>query len=689
MSVSRVKKFGLFFVLTLIFGGMVSLYSMLEPNIMILFDNSGSMNTIMFPPGYDPGFEYLGPPTDPIDPEYVYLATKIGNQYYLTADSYQIELQSTPDTDVMVLNLPDSDPWDSFTPNQEIYFYTAKYNGQEVRYPGTLLNYLLYFATQSEIDQWNHFIKYGQWEMENHQRDDFRKVRIRALAQALKEAVTGVYEDFDAGISGPPRIGLFHFDFDDGAHVILPSNQSVSLSSMKSIIDGIPADAWSPLSEAFAEVWALFRHGGTQSLQDPTCFLSLEDPACQIITSNTPIEHWRQKNVIFILTDGESSQDLGLRDLPPEALFFTPENTAPWGDTDDISIEDDTLTLEFNGTHYLDDLAYFAFQHDLWPDGCQAVHEDPRFETLMVNKQTIRTYVMSISEQPNLHKDTALNGGGEFYPVSDFDQMVNQLTHAFQHIRSSDKQLIGSWDGMGVWKRDNRTLEWSRITPEMAHQLEAGDMNGDGVDDLLGWWDSGIWVRYEEGIWDRIIGTENLIDLTLGDINGDGFDDLVGSWSHGIWLRDSESQNWIRIHSTPPTQLVAGNFLGSPGDDLIGVWSHGIWYYDVIGDYWEKIIGSEGIIHLAVGDMNGDGADDLVTSWTHGVWWKDMKNGGWERLHDSALHVAAQDINLRGVDDLIGVWEGTPGIWIFLSETGKWQKAHPLSPTCLTTGELR
>ncbi len=61
--------------------------------------------------------------------------------------------------------------------------------------------------------------------------------------------------------------------------------------------------------------------------------------------------------------------------------------------------------------------------------------------------------------------------------------------------------------------------------------IAAGDVDGDGVDDLIGVWDSGLWVKYSStGKWERLSNSPTCI--TSGDLNNDGRDDVIGSWKN-------------------------------------------------------------------------------------------------------------------------------------------------------------
>ena len=140
-------------------------------------------------------------------------------------------------------------------------------------------------------------------------------------------------------------------------------------------------------------------------------------------------------------------------------------------------------------------------------------------------------------------------------------------------------ELLGSWTGQGVFWRNNISGAWTQLaTP--ASMIAAGDLDGDGIDDLIGIWPSqgGVWVKYSQsGAWALLSSTADWI--AAGDMNGDGRDDLLGAWTgQGVYYRDSMTGQWV-LMATPATMITAGDLDGDAKDDLIGIWPSqgGVW----------------------------------------------------------------------------------------------------------------
>jgi len=192
--------------------------------------------------------------------------------------------------------------------------------------------------------------------------------------------------------------------------------------------------------------------------------------------------------------------------------------------------------------------------------------------------------------------------------------------------------LIGTWDGQGVYYRDSDTGTWVKMASP-ADLIVAGDLDGDGTDDLIGIWagQGGVWVKYSStGSWSKLSTTAR--DIASGDMNGDGTDDLLGTWDgQGVYYRDSDTGTWVKMAS--PADLIA------------------------------------------TGDLDGDGTDDLLGTWDgQGVYYRDSDTGTWVKMASPADLIVAGDLDGDGTDDLCGIWAGQGGVWVKYSSTGSWSK---------------
>jgi PKD repeat protein len=170
------------------------------------------------------------------------------------------------------------------------------------------------------------------------------------------------------------------------------------------------------------------------------------------------------------------------------------------------------------------------------------------------------------------------------------DTLVCFDTADFNQDGNAD--LLGSWD-IGLWWRDSATASWYKLSAMSPTFLAAGDFNGNGQSDLVGLFPSlgEIWIRYDNGLWEKISKMINLTDLRCGDIDQDGIDEIIGSWDNGVWSYDPVSKQWIRHHQQPATELAIGDINGDEMADIAGYWDSpaGLWVKYSHNGVWEKL----------------------------------------------------------------------------------------------------
>jgi hypothetical protein len=238
--------------------------------------------------------------------------------------------------------------------------------------------------------------------------------------------------------------------------------------------------------------------------------------------------------------------------------------------------------------------------------------------------------------------------------------------------------LIVTRSGDGVYFRDSATGSWVRLASP-ANQIAAGDLDGDGVDDLIGLWPTqgGVWVQYSRD--DRWVKLSSLADeVSTGDMNGDGREDLVGTWlSQGVYYRDSQSGTWVKMAS-PAEHIAAADLDGDGIQDLLGDWpaQGGVWVKLSSSLGWAKLASS--VEDLEAGDMNGDGREDLLGTWlSQGVYYRDSQSGAWVKIASYATQIASGDLDGEGRDDLLGLWPAQGGVWVKHLFSGRWENPSP------------
>jgi hypothetical protein len=249
--------------------------------------------------------------------------------------------------------------------------------------------------------------------------------------------------------------------------------------------------------------------------------------------------------------------------------------------------------------------------------------------------------------------------------------------------------LVGTWDGQGVYYRNSDTRGWVPMASP-ATIIAVGDLDCDGIDDLIGVWPSqgGVWVKLSStGEWVKIGSTPR--DIAAGDMDGDGCDELVGTWDgQGVFYKESLYGNWVKLAS-PATIIAVGNIDCDSIDDLIGIWptQSGVWAKLSKTSSWQRL--SSTAKHIATGDMDGDGCDELLGTWDgQGVCCLESLSGAWVKMASPADLLTAGDLDGDAKDDLIGIWPMQGGVWVKYSATKTWER---LSSTArdIAAGKMR
>ena len=163
---------------------------------------------------------------------------------------------------------------------------------------------------------------------------------------------------------------------------------------------------------------------------------------------------------------------------------------------------------------------------------------------------------------------------------------------------------------------------WS--TPDKYSTIQTGDINGDGVDELIGRGplgieayefdtDKGQWMPLyaggdpalaDGGIWEQPQYYET---IQLGDVNGDGADELLAREVDGlhVWHYDPGSATWSELPTltdlsdandwgTSPSlyeTIQTGNLVGGAQEEVFGRTTSGVVVWQLTGSQWERLVG--------------------------------------------------------------------------------------------------
>ena len=172
---------------------------------------------------------------------------------------------------------------------------------------------------------------------------------------------------------------------------------------------------WTPLAETMAEIGLYF--AGMPSWYNSSGFPAGTYSGGHYVS---PMQQRCQKNYIIVMTDGEPTQDRDYR------LWQTPYiNGDVIGDYDgDHNGGSEFDSYPDNGSDYLDDVAAYLYQNDCNP----TMGDGTSFD-----KQNIVTYTIGFKTNQSLLQRTAAKGGGEYFTAENY----SELKEAFDQIMSN------------------------------------------------------------------------------------------------------------------------------------------------------------------------------------------------------------------------------------------------------------
>ena len=133
--------------------------------------------------------------------------------------------------------------------------------------------------------------------------------------------------------------------------------------------------------------------------------------------------------------------------------------------------------------------------------------------------------------------------------------------------------MVADLDGNGSKRRRHelpglRRVElsngttWSQVHPFDATRLAAGDLDGNGVSDLVIDFGAsfGVWVLHNGTTWAQLhtLTTEG---ITTGDLDGNGHDEVIIDFGGlGVWSYE-DLGGWQQVHTFNPKTIVTGRLF--------------------------------------------------------------------------------------------------------------------------------
>jgi V8-like Glu-specific endopeptidase len=229
---------------------------------------------------------------------------------------------------------------------------------------------------------------------------------------------------------------------------------------------------------------------------------------------------------------------------------------------------------------------------------------------------------------------------------------------------------------------------WSMLTPDNPDDIDAGNIDANAKDELIGDFGGlglGLWAYYNYTYWSTLTGADAYA-IANGDIDNDGISEVVASFSSGTWTYDG-TYGWNNISPRISENLACGDLDNNGQDEIIADFgSNGLQSYDN-NTSWRTLTPDDAT-YVTTGDKNNDGMYEVVASFGALGLWTYANATGWMNLTpDYCSVVACGDLDNNGQDDVFGAFPGI-GLFCYLNNSS-WMYMTNDVPTSMATGDVK
>ena len=372
------------------------------PNVMLLIDDSGSMNSIIYAAGFDPNVNrtparqcnaFLGlcsalnAPQITGDPVFLSSLPTSG----CSGGAYAFYNNSVAP---LCLKLPDP------------------VGNENTRYSGDYISYIVSLANSTGTRD------FTTGAIPNDYRINVARNVSTALVSSNRSLRMGLSTFNPATSSNAGNGGFIARSITDLSPVagsVTQAQADNNYNALISSINGLSAVANTPLAETYYEITRYMRglapfYNGTPS------------------TYTSPIQYRCQKNYGVVITDGLPTYDRTFPTNDPLGGSRLPN----W---DGVNNDGDNLNGDGEGdTLYLDDIAKFAFDIDMRSTGTDAAGKS--WNAVDFPKQNMNTYTVGFAADNDMLSDAASYGQGRYYQATDSSGLNAALSSALSDITS-------------------------------------------------------------------------------------------------------------------------------------------------------------------------------------------------------------------------------------------------------------
>ncbi|PMQ10730.1 Type IV pilus biogenesis factor PilY1 [Pseudomonas sp. AD21] len=372
------------------------------PNVMLLIDDSGSMNSIIYAAGFDPTADrtparqcnaFLGlctslnAPTITGDPVFLSSLPTSG----CSGGAYAFYNNSVAP---LCLKLPDP------------------VGGGNTRYTGDYISYVVSLAINNGTRD------FTTGAIPNDYRINVARNVSTALVTSNRTLRIGLstfnpVTNNDSGNGG--YIARSISDLAPVSGSVTQAQADTNYNALISSINGLSAVANTPLAETYYEITRYMRGMAPYYNSTPATYTS-------------PIQYRCQKNYGVVITDGLPTFDRTFPSNDPLGGSRLPN----W---DGVSNDGNNLFGDKEGdTLYLDDIAKFAFDIDMRSTGADAAGKS--WNAVDFPKQNMNTYTVGFTADNDMLSDAASYGQGRYYQATDSTGLNAALSSALSDITS-------------------------------------------------------------------------------------------------------------------------------------------------------------------------------------------------------------------------------------------------------------
>lgn len=450
-----------------------------EPNVMLLIDNSGSMSNVIWATGFDSSTDYTNwspsctsgscSPTNSNyewtnqDGNIILASLTSGDCDTKYSGSGWIEGENSSGT-IKCLKLPNPRP-----------YYNPYSFGSSTRYTGRYLNYLFQtYANGTDLTS-------GQIP---------QKTRIK-VAKNVATAVVQNNPNMRFGLStfNPPTSS------NPGPGGSIVAKVGSSQSTLVNEISQLSPESNTPLAETYYEITRYFR--GLSAFQGLD---NTNSGSSGHYTS--PIQYRCQKNFVIVITDGFPTYDDTFPSSDPAYKNFS--NRLPnWDGKAPTTYQSQYPNFppysdgfyaqggnqsEEGYTLYLDDLALFGYDIDLMPSGTDLSGHS--FNEAPYAQQNLITYTVGFSTSNQMLQDAAQYGHGEYFTARNEAELSADLKSAISNIASMTTAAASLATNSTRLTSNSYIYQARFTTSNWSGQLRALKLNSNGTVSSTPTWDA-------------------------------------------------------------------------------------------------------------------------------------------------------------------------------------------------------